>query len=73
MLYAESPVPLMQVEDTAPGSISGDSDSHTPGTLVARVAATRDLHPQTRVNLSIDLEKLYLFPDADQPERGKLL
>jgi multiple sugar transport system ATP-binding protein len=77
MLYAESPAPLMQVEDTAPGSITssieGDFDPHPPGTLVARVAATRDLHPQTRVNLSIDLEKLYLFPDADQPERGKLL
>ncbi len=56
IIYAQAPVGMIQAEATA-------SDGTEPGssTLVARLAANRDVHAHTRLRLAVDTSKLYFF------------
>ncbi|MBW4551455.1 MAG: sn-glycerol-3-phosphate ABC transporter ATP-binding protein UgpC [Aphanocapsa sp. GSE-SYN-MK-11-07L] len=56
IIYAQAPVGMIQAEEAA----GAESDLNT-STLVARLAANRNIHAHTPLALAVDVSKLYLF------------
>ena len=64
LIYTRAPISIIQDDDNSARSsrdLTDCSNQQNSSLLIARVSSSHAIHPDTSVNLTVDMSQLYLF------------